>query len=150
MISLDALDRPQSDYEGTVGEGRISARLGSRARVKLTYERDLPFSTFQENLYVLSNHWTAAYEHFFSRRVSGQILYGEGTHDYPEDVTFTGSEPFSGHLEENITQYSMSMGYRVNDQLWIRLQARRTDRDSTDDFRDRERNFFTVGSSYAF
>lgn len=150
VISLEAPDRPQSDYDGTVGEGRLSARLGVRARLKATFVRDLVFSTTQENLYFISDHWTAAYEHFFSRRVSGQLLYGEGTNDYPEPITRTGAEPFSGIREDSITTYELSVRYQVSDQLWFGLQARRTERDSTDDFLDMERNFYTLGSSYAF
>ncbi|MEE9219109.1 MAG: outer membrane beta-barrel protein [Acidobacteriota bacterium] len=150
VISLEAPERPQSDYHGTVGEARLSTRLGNRIRLKGTFERDLRFSTLHENLYYIRTHWTAAYEQFFSRRLSTQLLYGEGENRYPEEVTRGGGEPFSGIREDRITTYELSVRYRISDQFSLRARALRQERDSTDDFFDRDRNFYAFGSSYAF
>ena len=151
--SLEAPDPRYEDTHVTVGDAALSARLGRAARFKGTFARDLIFSTLAGTLYFTDSKWTAGYEHFFSRRVSGEIAYGQGLSKYPNDVTRppSGSFPaFVGEREDRRTTYSAIVRYRINGQLSLVVGARRLERDSTDDFYDKERNFYTVGSTYNF
>jgi hypothetical protein len=150
VISLTAPDQPQSDYRGTIGEGRLSTRLGHRARLKGTYERDLEFSTLTTNLYYVSTAWTAAYEQFLTRRLSAELLYGRGLNHYPEEVSLGGTPPVLALRDDDMITTQATIRYRINEQLWMNLSASRLRRDSTIDTYDRDRNFFAFGSAYSF
>ncbi len=147
---LVAPERPESNTHETVGEAELSTRLGSRSRARGTFERNLVFSIFQENLYYIGTYWTAAYEYFFSRRISGELLYGEGTNDYPLEVVRGGANPFQGLRKDEFTRYQAAVRYRVSSLVSFEVKAFRLERDSTDDFFDRTRNLYTIGSTYAF
>jgi len=147
VMSLEAVDRSQSDFRGTVGEGSLSTRLGGSARLKSTFARSLVFSIQDNNLYYVSTDWSAAYEQYFSRRLSAEMLYGRGLNHYPEEMIRI---PFQGIRNDTLTNYQMSIRYRVNDQLSFSARAHRMERDSTDDFFDRERNLYAIGSEYEF
>ncbi len=148
--SLEARDRPADDVDATVGEAALSLRLGGRARVKGTFSRDLVFSTLQENLYYISSVWSASYEHFLTRRLQGEIRYGRGLNDYPNEVSRGGPAPFQGSREDRFTRYGLQIRYRISDQIALVVAGSRLVRDSTDDFFDRTRNLYTFGSTYEF
>jgi hypothetical protein len=150
VIALEAPDRPQSDFRGTIGEGHLTRRLGRAARAKAGFERALEFSILADNLYFVRTAWSLAYEQFFSRRLSAEIAYGRGRNRYPEEVTRAGTEPFEGLRADRLTTHEMSVRYRINEQLSMVVSAYRLRRDSNDDFHDRERNFYTFGSTYGF
>jgi hypothetical protein len=139
VARLEARDRPEDDYEGTVGEGSLSARLGGRARLKGTFARELVFSIYADDLYFISSRWSAAYEHFLSRRVSAELLYGQGTNRYSE-----------GLREDQFETYQLALRHRPGGSLAYQLAAQRQVRDSNDDAFDRTRNFFTLGTVYEF
>lgn len=149
-IWLEAPDRPQSDHRGPVGDGRLSTRLGRRARLKATFARDIVFSILAENLYYVQRDWTVALEHFFSRRLSGEILYGRGLNHYPEEVTRDGAVPFQGIRDDLLTTHRATVRFWGRDSVGFVVSAQRVVRDSTDDFFDRSRNFYTFGATYAF
>jgi hypothetical protein len=149
-IRIEARDRPQSDYRGPVGDGRLSTRLGRRARLKATYARDLGFSILAENLYYVQTDWTVAFEHFFSRRLSGEILYGRGLNHYPEEVTRDDAVPFKGIRDDRLNTHRGTVRFWGREGLGFLISAQRVVRDSTDDFFDRSRNFYTFGTTYAF
>ena len=148
VAELTARERPQSDYRGTVGEGNLSARLGGSARLKGTFTRELVFSTVAENLYFIGTRWSAAYEQFFSRRFSGEVLYGRGLHHYPEEITGSGGLPLE--RDDRLSTYELAVRYRAHPRLLLTATARRLERDSNDDAFDRERNLYAVGSVYDF
>jgi Putative beta-barrel porin 2 len=150
VTRLTALDFPDSDFSGTVGETALSARLGSSSRLKGTYERDLVFSVLPDNLYYVGTSWKAAFEQFFSRRLSGEVAYGRGLNHYPNETTRAGVDPFQGIRDDRLTTYQAGVRYRLNDQLSLALTAYRLNRDSTDDFYDRQRNLYTLGTVYNF
>lgn len=149
-LRLEAPDRPQSDRTGLVGDGRLSARLGRRARFKGTFGRDIGFSVLADNLYYVSTAWSAACEHFFSRRLSGELLYGRGLNHYPETVTRAGTDPFQGIRDDRLTTWRATVRLRGNERVGLQIGAERVTRDSTDDFYDRTRSFYTLGTTYAF
>jgi hypothetical protein len=149
-LRLEAPDRPQSDHRGVVGDGRLSARLGRRARFKATFARDIGFSVLADNLHYVSTSWTAACEQFFSRRLSGEVLYGRALNHYPETVTRAGTDPFQGIRDDHLTTYRATVRFRSNERVGLQLGAERVARDSTDDFYDRTRSFYTFGTTYAF
>ena len=148
--SLEAEDRPQDDTDVTVGEVALSFRMGGATRFKGTYSRDLVFSTLQENLYYEDTSWTAACERYLSRRLRAEIRYGRGLNEYPKRVTRGGTDPFDGFREDDFTRYGLTIGYKINAQLGIVVAASRVERDATDDFYDRSRNLYTIGSTYEF
>jgi hypothetical protein len=147
---LVAPARPESNARETVGEAELSTRLGSRSRGRGTYERSLIFSVFQQNLYFIGTYWSAAYEYFFSRRLSGELLYGEGTNEYPLPVIRGGADPFLGLREDDLTSYQIAVRYRTSSMVMFEVKAYRLERDSNDDFWDKSRNFYTFGYTYAF
>jgi hypothetical protein len=147
---LVAPARPQNNIREPVGEAELSTRLGSRSRGRGTFERNLVFSIFQENLYYIGTYWTAAYEYFFSRRISGELMYGEGTNEYPLEVVRGGPDPFQGLRTDDFTRYQVAVRYRVSDLAALEVKWYRLDRDSTDDFWDRSRNFYGFGYTYEF
>lgn len=142
--------RPVSNTQETVGEAELSVRMGARSLGRGTFQRDLVFSIFQENLYYIGTYWTAAYEYFFSRRISGELMYGEGSNDYPLEVIRGGTAPFQGFRTDEFTQYQITLRYRISNLASIQAKAYRLVRDSTDDFWDYSRNFYAFGYSYAF
>lgn len=148
--SLEAPERPQSDLRTTVGEAALSVRLGRASRLKGTFNRDLLFSILQENLYYVSRSWSAAYEQFFSRRLSAEIAYGTGRNHYPIEVTRGGEDPFRGIRDDRMTRYLTAIRYRIAHELSLVVSASRLIRDSTDDFYDRERTFYSFGTTYSF
>jgi hypothetical protein len=147
VIHLDALGDIGQDYRGSIYEGGISARLGHVARLKLNARRDLPFSLLDDNLYAVRRSWSAAFEEFFSRRLSAEITYGRSFSHYPEKVTRTGSEPFSGIRDDRLITYGASIKYRLGNQTALTVLAEHQKRDSTDDFQDESRNFFALGTT---
>ena len=148
--SLEAQGRPQDDTDLTVGEVALSFRMGGASRFKGTYTRDLVFSTLQENLYYESTGWTVAFERYLSRRLRAEIRYGHGLNDYPNRVVRGGTDPFDDFREDDFTRYGLTVRYRVNTQLGIVVAGSRVERDSTDNFFDRNRNLYTIGSTYEF
>jgi putative beta-barrel porin BBP2 len=143
VIRLTARERPESDFRGTIGEAALGTKLGRKARLKGTFARDLVFSTGAENLYYIGRNWTAAYEQFFSHRVSAELLYGRGLNHYPLPV---------GTLfrDDHITTGQLSVRHRINEHLSFHVTGQRLKRDSTDDTLDRERNFYGFGLNYSF
>jgi hypothetical protein len=139
VARLEARQRPDADYEGTVGEGRLSTRLGGKARLKGTFVRELVFSIYADDLYFISTHWSAAYEHFLSRRLSAELLYGQGTNRYSEGVR-----------EDEFETYQLALRHRPGGSLALQAAAQRQVRDSNDDAFDRTRNLFTLGTVYEF
>lgn len=149
-LVLEARDRPGSDYRGMVGEGNLATRLGRAARLKGSFARDVQFSTLTDNLFYVGTSWSGAFEQFFSRRLSGEISYGRSLNHYPKDVTRSGPNPFQGIRDDRFSDYRATVRYRPNPRMTMEASAWRLDRDSTDDFYDRVRNFFTIGSTYSF
>ena len=149
-LVLDARDRPGSDYRGMVGEANLATRLGRAARLKGTFARDVQFSTLMENLYYVGTSWSGAFEQFFSRRLSGEVSYGRSLNHYPMEVTRGGVIPFQGVRDDHFRQYRATVRYRPNPGMTMEASAYRLDRNSTDDFYDRARNFFAVGSTFSF
>jgi len=149
-LVLATRDRLGEDYHGIVGEGHLSARLGRAARVKGTFDRDVVFSILADNLYFVSTSWSAAYEQYFSRRLSGEVSYSRTLDHYPLEVTRNGPEPFQGIRNDRLIDYRATVRYRVNPRMAIEASASRLARVSTDDFYDRVRNFYTFGSTYTF
>lgn len=150
VIDFVARDRPQNDYRGTIGDARLIARLGHAGRVKLGFDRGLVFSINNANLYLINTAWTVAYEQFFSKRVSGELLYGRGLSHYPQAVTLAEPVPRLGIRDDRITNTTATLRYRLNPQLWLNLSGARLVRDSTDDALDRSRNLYGFSTSYAF
>jgi hypothetical protein len=147
---LVAPARPQNNIREPVGEAELSTRLGSRSRGRGTFERNLVFSIFQENLYYIGTYWTAAYEYFFSRRISGELMYGEGTSEYPLEATRGGPDPFQGLRTDDFTRYQVALRYRVSDLAAFEVKWFHLERDSNDDFWDRSRNFYGFEYVYEF
>lgn len=148
VVNLEAADRPASDYDGTIGEGLLAARLGRRARLKATFVRDLIFSTTVENLFYIGTTWTAAWEQFFSRRVSGELLYGRGLNHYPIPVSGPGGAPLI--RDDDIIISQVALRFRVDERLSLQISGQRQERDSTDDRLDRERNLVGFGMNWSF
>jgi hypothetical protein len=148
VVRLEAPDRPASDYEGTIGEGALTARVGRRARFKATYARDLVFSTTAENLYYIGTIWTAAWEQYLSRRVSLELLYGSGLNHYPVPVTGPGGAPLI--RDDDVTIGRVAVRYKVDEGLALQVSGQRQRRDSTDDSLDRERNLVGFGMNWSF
>jgi len=149
-LVLEARDRADSDYRGMVGEAHLGTRLGRAARLKGTFARDVQFSTLAENLFYVGTSWSGAFEQFFSRRLSGEVSYGRSLNHYPNEVTRSGSIPFQGIRDDRFIDYRATVRYRPNPRMTVEASAWRLDRDSTDDYYDRVRNFFTIGSTYSF
>ncbi len=150
VTTLEAPDQPQSRFHGTVGEGRLTTRLGHAARLKTSFDRSLIYSLAANNLYFVSTNWSAAYEQFFSRRVSGEISYGRGLNHYPNPMALTVPVPFQGIRDDRLTNYGATVRCRINPELSLVVSAQRLRRDSTDDGFDRERNLYAFGTSYNF
>jgi len=147
---LEALDRDGADYHGVVGEGHLATRLGRAARLKGGFERDVTFSIFEDNLYFVGTSWSAAYEQFFSRHVSGELSYGRTLIHYPEEAFPTGADPFQGIRDDRVTEQHATVRCRARPGMTIEVSAYRVVRDSTDDFYDRTRTFYTFGTTYSF
>ena len=149
-LVLTALDRVDSDWRGMVGDGHLTARAGRSARLKGIFSRNVEFSILGDNLYYVGTLWSAAYEQFFSRRLSGEILYGRGLNHYPKEVP-GGEDPTTLLIrDDRMITYEASVYYRANPDMTLVLSAYHVTRDSTDDFYDRTRNFYTFGTTYAF
>jgi hypothetical protein len=150
VLSLDAPDRPGSDFRGTIGEAHLTKRLGHAARLRASYERDIVFSTSFENLYFVGTSWSAAYEQFLTRRFSAELLYGRGLNHYPIPIQRTATPAFEGLRDDRLETHQVTLRFHVNSQLSITTSASRLRRDSSDDLFDRERRFYAVGSVYNF
>jgi len=149
-ISLRAPDQPENDFHGTVGEGHLSTRLGHFARLKGSFGRSLVFSILVNNLYFISTSWSAAYEQFFSRRLSAEFLYGRALNHYPNEVILTFPVPFQGVRDDRVVTYQTTIRYRIGPQLNLYVAGSRLVRNSTDDALDRVRNLYSFGTTYAF
>jgi hypothetical protein len=149
-LVLTALDRDGSDYHGIVGDGHLTTRLGRAARLKAGFGRNVEFSTLRDNLFYVGSQWSAAYEQFFSRRVSGEVLYGRGVNHYPKEIPSAASPGLFLIRDDRLTTWQATVRYRANPQMTIGMSAFHVRRDSTDDFYDRTRNFYTFGTTYSF
>jgi Putative beta-barrel porin 2 len=150
VTKLTALDQSALDYRTTTGEAALVARLGGASRIRGTYERDLVFSTLADNLFYVATNWKAAFEQFFTKRLSGEIAYGQGLNHYPNETTRSGVTPFQGIRDDRFMTYQIGARYRLNDQMALSVTAYRLKRDSTDDFYDRTRTFYSFGTTYDF
>jgi putative beta-barrel porin BBP2 len=149
-LVLTALDRDGSDYHGIVGDGHLMTRAGRAARLKAGFGRNVEFSTLGNNLYYVGSQWSASYEQFFSRRMSGEVLYGRGLNHYPKAVPSAVTPGVLLIRDDRLTTYQATVRYRANPQMSIGMSAFHVTRDSTDDFYDRTRNFYAFGTTYAF
>jgi putative beta-barrel porin BBP2 len=149
-LELIALDRENSDFHGIVGDGHLTMRLGRAGRGKTGFGRNVEFSTLGNNLYYVGSLWTAAYEQFFSRRLSGELLYGRGLNHYPQEVPSGENAALLIVRDDHLTTSAVTVRYRANLQMTIEMRASHINRDSTDDFYDRTRNFYTFGTTYSF
>lgn len=148
VTRLNALQRKRGGYSGAVGDGHLSSRLGPFGRAKLGFGRALAFSTERDNLFYIGTTWTAAYEHFFSRRTSLEGSYGRGLNHYPEPDAPGAARPSgAGRDDHNIT-FQGTFRYRLNPRLALTLFIQRFIRDSSLDALDRDRNFYGFGSTY--
>lgn len=148
--NLQSEEQPGNDFLGTVGEGSLRTRLGSRGRLRGTLSRNLVLSSLDNNVYFLLTTGSLGYEHFFTRHWSTDIEVGRSDGKYPNEVTRTGGQPFQGIRIDRVKNYKVGIRYRMSDQVTISLQALRQQRDSTDDFFDDERNFYNLGAIYKF
>jgi len=149
-LVMTALDRDGSDYHGIVGDGHLTTRVGRAGRVKTGFDRNVEFSTLGDNVYYVGTQWSAAYEQFFSRRVSGEVYYSRGFNHYPKEVMSVSSPGVLLIHDDRLTTWQTTVRYRTNPQMTIGITASRVTRDSTDDFYDRTRSFYTFGTSYSF
>ena len=149
-LVLTALDRGDGDYRGIVGDGHFMTRLGRAARLKAGFGRNVEFSTRGDNLFYVGRQWSAAYEMFFSSRMSGEVLYGRGLNHYPKAVPGALTPAVLLIRDDRLTTYQATVRYRANPQMTIGMSAFHVTRDSTDDFYDRTRNFYTFGTTYSF
>jgi len=147
-LSLTAREGPWSDFSGLVGDAHLSARAGRTARLKAAYWRDVEFSTTDDHLYYVTTNWTAAYEQFFSRSLSSEVLYGRGLNHYPAGVT--DPNVLQVVRDDHLTTYEISVRYRPNQRMTLGLSLLHQARDSTDDQRDRTRNLYSLGTTYSF
>jgi putative beta-barrel porin BBP2 len=149
-LAMTALDRDGGDYHGLVGDGHLTTRVGRAGRVKTGFGRNVEFSTLGNNLYYVGSQWSAAYEQFFSRRVSGELSYGRGLNHYPNEVPSAENSAVLLIRDDRLATWQATVRYRANPQTTIGLSAYHVRRDSTDDFYDRTRNFYTFGTTYSF
>lgn len=150
VLSLDAPDRPGSDFDGTVGDANLTTKLGRRSRVRATFERSLGFSTLKSNLYFLSRYWSVGYEHFLSSRIRVEAVYRQGRNRYPEEVIRLGSNPFRGIRIDRLSTMELGARYRAGDQFSFQWKVFRQERDSNDSFLDETRYFYSFGTIYHF
>ncbi len=150
IMDLKAPSRPEDDHRGTIGSGWLVWRLASALRLRTTFARDLQFSTTAENLYFVSSSWSLAFEQFLSRRVSAELLYGQGLNHYPNPVTGAGADPGGEIRDDRMVRYEIGFRYRMHGQGRLEARVGRQVRDSTLDSLDRERNVYTVGTTYEF
>jgi hypothetical protein len=149
-LVMTALDRDGGDYHGIVGDGHLTTRVGHGGRVKTGFARNVEFSTLGDNLYYVGNQWSAAYEQFFSRRLSGEVLYGRGLNHYPKEVPSATTPGLRLIRDDHLSTRQVTVRYRTNPEMTIELSVYHVTRDSTDDFYDRSRNFYTFGTTYSF
>ncbi len=150
VIDLRAPSRPESDYRGTIGNGWLAWRLASALRMRTTFARDLQFSTTDGNLYYVSTSWTLAFEQFLSRRLSTELLYGQGLNHYPVPLTSGGSGAGGVVRDDTLLRYEVGIRYRTQGQGRLEARVGRQVRDSNLDSQDRERNVYTIGTTYEF
>jgi len=148
VLSLVAPNQPRADWQGLIGKGTLGLRTGNFGRITGTYGRDLEFSAELNNLYFISTHWTADYDYFFSRRMSAGVLYGNGLHDYPNEVRFFDGT--AGIRQDDFTTYQLSIGYRAGKEMSVTAQVSRLMRDSTEDYWDLTNTRYWIGTGYFF
>ena len=150
VLSLEASDGPENDYETTVGSARLSTRFGRGGRLRGEFDRELVYSTLEEYLFFMNSIWLAAYEQFFSRRFSAEFEYGKGLNEYPDEAIRSGSGPIDQNRKDHLTRYQFWVRYRIYEELMFVGRIQHSRRDSNDDVFDLERNFYTIGVTYAF
>jgi hypothetical protein len=149
-LSLLAPERERNDYHGIVGDGHLAMRLGRAVRLKGGFGRNVEFSTLSANLFYISSQWSLAYEQFFSRRLSGELLYGRGLNHYPNEVPSAESPGILLIRDDRLAVVQTTIRYRANGQMSLGISAFHVSRDSTDDAYDRTRSFYTFGTTYDF
>jgi len=149
-LVMTALDRADSDYHGIVGDGHLATRLGHAGRLNGGFERVVDFSTLGNNLFYVGSEWSASYEQFFSRKVSGELQYSRGLNHYPKQVQSAQTPGLLLIRDDHLTTWQATVRIKANPQMTIVASAYHTTRDSTDDYYDRDRNFYTFGTTYTF
>jgi len=149
-LDMTALERDGGSYHGLAGDGHLSTRLGRAARLKSEFTRGVEFSTLGSNLFFVSRSWSLALEQFFSRRISGELLYRSGFNHYPLEVPLRLSPGIMGIRDDRLTTWQATVRYRTKSQMILTASAYRLTRDSTDDFYDTGRAFYTFGTTYTY
>lgn len=150
VVSLRARERPEDDYRGFIGEGRLSTRFGRSGRLEGAFQRNLAFSSLAENLYFVATSWSVAYEQFFSRKLSGKLQFGRGLNHYPREEFLSEPTPRTAIRDDRFITYETQVRYGFNKDFILTARLSHLERDSTDDSRDRSRNLFAIGTSYYF
>lgn len=79
----DLLNKPDA-FEGTVGRAQLTYRPTDRTRATLEYERDVRFSTYDQNFYYELDARGIDLEWFLGPRFGLQVGYDQREFDWPE------------------------------------------------------------------
>ncbi len=69
---------------------------------------------------------------------------------YPDEAIRTGSGPIDQNRKDHLTRYQFWVRYRIYEEFMLVGRIQHSKRVSNEDVFDLERNFYTIGVTYAF
>ncbi len=139
---------PYEPYDGGISEVQLVYRPTGRTRIKAVNERQLVFSTYQNNLYYRETTRSLAFDTYIGAAWGVTAGISRRVSAYPQPGT-------SGTLlgirrRDELNDYFGGLLFRLKGGFEIGVRVGRQDRDSNELFAVDERSYITTTGSYVF
>ena len=135
-------------YNGTVSDTKLVYRPTGSTRVTADYERNVKFSTYENNLYFRETLTGLHLESYLGNNWGFQLGGNIRQLDYPEKNTIT--RPIGEKRSDEITDYFGGILLRLSGGVNFSLRIGRRVRTSNVKFAEDNQTYFSTSSSYRF
>lgn len=145
---IDSDDPDGGDFEGLVGRADATYRFSGGSRVRLRFEREAGFATFEQKRFFLDTEAGLTYVHYFSRVLGFEVGASSARLTFP-----ASSEAL--RREDDLTTWTGGLRLRVGfprgrQPVEYVLRIRRTERDSTLDLFDDDKTRIGLNLEFGF
>jgi hypothetical protein len=141
-------ERNLEPYEGPIAETELVYRPTGASRIKLRWDRQLYFSTFENNLYYVSITKGLSVDWYFGTAWGLQGSYALTDADYPETGILPGEIGIK--RSDQITEWYAGVLYRTRSGIEFGLRYGHRVRESNYPGIDDDQRYLTTTGSYAF
>ncbi|MFQ5766642.1 MAG: outer membrane beta-barrel protein [Acidobacteriota bacterium] len=147
VLRFDPDRAGRRSYSGPVGRAVLSTRLGRRLRLQPSYQRDLVFSIFANNLFYRTETFGLSAFTSLSSRFRLETGGSRSALHYPDLVSFPA---FTGLRRDRITRYWLGWSYALDSRPRYGFRVEWRDRNSNFDLEDDTQVRVIGRASYSF